>query len=148
MWCPLSNRIFANINSSKYLTTSNHLLNKHENSASYLVKTNCWWCLVTTNFMISPHWYFSRVIDFHSVIMSGPGQCFQWIAILSCARWGSGGQPVWTGEQQRGGWMRAMTLVLSLSKTVISISVVSPGPWQTLSTLPTLFNWTSTGLCH
>lgn len=65
-----------------------------------------------------------------------------------CVRRGWGGQPVWTGEQQRGGWTGATTPPLSLSKTVISISVDSPGPWQTLPSLPTLFSWTSTGLCH
>lgn len=87
-----------------------------------------------------PHWYFSTVIDFHRVIMSGPVPCFH------CVRQGWGGQPVWTGDQQRGGWMGAMTPLLSLSKTVISISVHSPGPWQTLPSFPTLFSLTSTGL--
>lgn len=78
--------------------------------------------------MISTTDVFSSEIDFNSVIMSGQMQCFQLSTVLSCARRGSGGQPVWTGEKQRGGWMRAMTLLLSLSKTVISISVDSPEP--------------------
>lgn len=85
-----------------------------------------------------PHWYFSSVIDFRSVIMS----------VFRSVRRGWGGQPVWTAEQQKGGWTGAMTPPLSLSKTVISISVDSPGLWQTLPSLPTLFSWTSTGLCH